>query len=112
MDGFDVGGCVEAEGDAALVGEDDYAQAGLIETGDGLGDAGEDLEAGPRGDVLAFRHFPVEDSVAVEEDGGEVARNGFRGRIGHGVMIATGVPEGAFPQGLEPTIMLIDLCTG
>ncbi len=35
-------------------------------------------------DVVAFRHFLVQDSVAVKEDGGQVARNGW------GAVVVTG----------------------
>ncbi len=46
VDCLDIRGGVEAEGDAALVGDDDYTQACMIEAGDGFGDAGEDMEVG------------------------------------------------------------------
>ena len=65
VDGADGGCVVEAEGDAALVGDDDDAEAGLVEAGDGLGNAGEQVEVRPGGDVAPFRQLLVEDSVAV-----------------------------------------------
>ncbi len=85
VDGVNIGGCVEAERDAALVGDHDDTQSCLIEAGDGLGDAGENVEGGRGRDIVAFGHLLVQDTVAVEEDGGEVARNEA---WSHGVMIA------------------------
>ena len=57
MDGLDIGGCVETESDAALVGEDDDAQAGPIEAGDCIRDAGEDVKVGPRRDIAGLPAF-------------------------------------------------------
>jgi len=71
MDRVHISSGVEAEGDAALVGDDEDAQAGLVEPRDGLGDAGEQIEMLPAGDVLALGHFAVEDAIAVEEDGAD-----------------------------------------
>jgi hypothetical protein len=68
VDFVDILGGVKAEGDAALVGDDENAQAGPIEPRNGLGDAGKQFEVLPVGDVLAFGHLAVEDAVAVEKD--------------------------------------------
>ena len=48
VDRLDIGGGVEAKRDAALVGDHDDAQAGVIEAGNGFGDAGEDVKVRPR----------------------------------------------------------------
>ena len=78
---------VEAEGDAALIGDDEDPESGLIETGDGLRHAGQEFELLPAGDVLAFGHFVVDDAVAIEKDGTEsVARLG-----GFGVVFGCGL---------------------
>jgi hypothetical protein len=60
---------VEAEGDAALVGDDQHAESGLIETGDCFCYAGQQFEMAPVGDVLAFGHLLIDDAVAIEKDG-------------------------------------------
>lgn len=86
---LDVGGGVEPESDAALVGDDHHAQSRAVEQGDGLGYAGQDVKAVPGGYITALRHLLVENSVAVEEDGGEVGGYALAGGVGHGVMIAT-----------------------
>ena len=62
-----------AERDAALVGDDDDSQAGLIELDDGLGNSGKRLEAGPGRDVTAFGELAVEDSVTIDEYGAQGA---------------------------------------
>lgn len=64
-------GGIEAEGDAALVGDDDDAQARAVEASDGLRDAGQWLKLAPGGNVAAFRHLAIEDAVAVQEDGAQ-----------------------------------------
>jgi len=65
-----VGG-VEAEGDAALVGDDDDAQARAVEASDGLRHTGQWLKFAEGGNVAAFGELAVEDSVAVQEDGAQ-----------------------------------------
>ena len=50
---------VEAQSDAALVGDDEDAQAGSIEACDGFRNAGEHFKMLPAGNVLPFRHFAV-----------------------------------------------------
>jgi len=68
MDVIHVGGSVESEGDAALVGDNKDSKTGLIELGNRFWNAREQVEMLPAGDVLAFRHFAVDDAVAVEEN--------------------------------------------
>jgi hypothetical protein len=41
--------------------------------------------------IAALRHLFVQDSVAVQENGGEIAREEFGCGVGHGVMIAMDV---------------------
>lgn len=89
VDGFNVSEGVEAAGDAALIGDNDYAQTGGIEAAQCLGDARDDAELLPLRDVLVFRHLLVQDSVAVEEDCGKIPRDWLAGRIDHVAMIAT-----------------------
>ena len=55
-----VGG-VEAEGDTALVGDDDDAQARAVEASDGLGYTGQWLKFAVGGNVAAFRQLAIED---------------------------------------------------
>lgn len=90
VDGQDVRSRVETKGDAALVGNDDDAEAGAVEASDGLRYAGEQLEIVPGGDVATFRQLAVEDAIAVEEDSqqdtGMIAARG----VSHAAMIATG----------------------
>ena len=88
MDGLDIVNGVEAERDAALVGDHDYTQSRLIEAGNCVRNAGEDAKGGWGRDILAFGHLFVQDSVAVEEDRGQVARNRPGCGGSHGVMIA------------------------
>jgi hypothetical protein len=90
VDGVDVGDGVESASDAALIGDNDHAQAGLIETGDGFGCFWEQKKFIPGCYVFSFRHFFVEDAVAIEKDGVEDASNGAVAGTDHPVMIATG----------------------
>jgi hypothetical protein len=69
VDRFDVGGGVESEGDASLVGDDDDAEAGAVEAGYGLGHPGVEMEFFGRGDVATFGQLSIEHAVAVEEYG-------------------------------------------
>ena len=69
MNGINVLRGIQTESDAALIGHNDYAEAGLVELGDGFRDAGKQIEMLPGSDVLAFRHLAIQDAVAVEEDG-------------------------------------------
>ena len=102
VDFVDGRGGVEAEGYAALVGDDEDTQAGLIEPRDGLGDAGEQFEVLPVGDVLALGHLAVENAVAVEKDGAEDGAKVFAGcAVWDAVLI------GAFWLGLHPAIIAI-----
>ena len=47
MDCLKIGGRVEAECDAALVGDYDYTQSCVIEAGNCLRDSGQDVKVGP-----------------------------------------------------------------
>lgn len=91
-DGLNVCDGVEAEGDAALIGDDDDAEAGAVELCDCLGHAGEQMEFIPRSHVLSFGKLFVEDSVTIEEDRGQRSAAGAVGRGAHAVMITTGLP--------------------
>ena len=88
---------VESQRDAALVGDDDDAQARAVEASDGLRDAGQRLKLAPGGDVAAFRHLAIEDAVAVQEDGAQGAEWKAVCGVGHPVMIAIALsaPSGA-----------------
>ena len=69
MNCFNIGERVEASGDAALVGDHDDADAGLVQEMKSLWHVGENMEVFPTSNVLAFGHLLVQDSVAIEEDG-------------------------------------------
>ena len=102
MDVLDIGSGVEAEGDAALVGDYDDAQAVSIQCGNRFRDAGKQVEVLPCGDVLAFGHFAVDDSVAVEKGSAKyslkVRYDWVIGRIAHPVMITSSqFPESSHP---------------
>lgn len=81
---FDVGRCVVAEGNAALVGDDDDASAGAVERGDGGSGAGQEMEVAPMADVLAFGRLAVDDAVAIEEDAANVEQG-----LGHRLCVVT-----------------------
>ena len=72
MDMIYVGWGVEPEGDAALIGNDEDAQAGLIQLCDGFGNSWEQVKVLPGCDVLSLRHFAVENAIAVQEDGSQI----------------------------------------
>ena len=78
VDLVDGGEGVFAESYAALVGDDEDAEAGCVEAGDGLGDAGQEGEEVEGGDVFALREFAVDDSVTIKEDGAEGGAGGQR----------------------------------
>lgn len=59
---------IQAQGDAALIGNDDDFHARLVQAGDGGSDAREQNELVGRGNVAAFRHLTIDDPVAIEED--------------------------------------------
>ncbi len=79
---------INAESDAALVGDHDDAEPVAVEQGDSFDGAGQELELVPAGDVLAFGHLAVDHAVTVEEDG--VDRAGIKTAKGivHPAMIA------------------------
>jgi len=89
VDRVDIGGGVKTAGDAALVGDDDDPQSSMIQPRDGFGDAGEQAEFVRGSDVTAFRHFLVEDAVAVEEDRVQDAAHSAVTGSDHSIMIAT-----------------------
>ena len=102
VDGFYVCRSVEAEGDAALVGDYEDAQAVSIQCGNRFRDAGKQVEVLPRGDVLALGHFAVDDSVAVKKGSAKyslkVRYDWVIGRIAHPVMITSSqFPESSHP---------------
>lgn len=68
VDGIDVGAGIEPERDTALVGDDNDPETGLIELGNGLCDAREELKFIPAPDVVTFGHFAIDDAIAIEED--------------------------------------------
>jgi hypothetical protein len=77
VDRFHVFRGVKAQGNATLVGDYDYTQTGLIQSGDGFRDAGEQMEVPPVGDVLAFGELSVDYAVAVKKDGLQSSRLGW-----------------------------------
>lgn len=68
VEGFHVRGCVETKSDAALVGDDDNLQSGAIESREGPGYSGQDVEISPGGYVASLRHFLVQNAVTIEEN--------------------------------------------
>ena len=80
---------VQSESDAALVRDDDNAQARAIHAVDGLGNAGQHLKLAPPGDVATLRHLAIENSIAIQKDGAQLAGWNVDCGIGHNVMIAT-----------------------
>lgn len=58
---------VESLGDAALVGDNDDADAGFVEAADCFHYAGENLEFTPSGYVCSLWHLAINDPVAVEK---------------------------------------------
>ena len=110
MDVLDIGSGVEAEGDAALVGDNENTQACLIEPRDGFGHAGEQLEVLPAGDVLAFGQLAVKDAVAVEKGSAQDrAQSVAKLFAGCAVLDAVGccVLIRAFWLGLHPAMIAI-----
>src|ERR1700727_2734457 len=99
---LDICSGVEAEGYAALVGDDEDTQASLIESRDGLGHAGKQFEVMPTGDVLAFGHLAVEDAVAVEKDSAQGGAKLFAG-----CAVLDAVQVRAFWLGLHPAMIAI-----
>lgn len=75
VDGFDFRSGVETARDATLVGDHDGEKPGLIDAAQCLRHAGEHMEVVPASDVLTFLHFLVQNSIAIEEDGSQTARN-------------------------------------
>lgn len=69
VDCFDIRDGVEVEGDAALVGYDEYTQSCLVECCDGLRHSWQYVKVLPAAYVLAFGHLAVDDPVTVQEDG-------------------------------------------
>ena len=47
VDGGDLGGGIKSEGDAALVGDDNYRKVGAVEAQNSLSDSGQDVEIVP-----------------------------------------------------------------
>ena len=89
VDGFHIRGRVKSEGDAALVGDYEDAQALSIQCGNRFRDAGKQVEMLPAGDVLAFGHFAVDHPIAVEKDSLKVRYDWVIRRIAHPVMITS-----------------------
>jgi len=102
MDVLDIGGGIEAEGDAALVGDNENTQTCLIELRDGFRHAGKQLEILPAGDVLVLRQFAVEDAVAVQKDSAQGGAKLFAG-----CTVLDAVQVGAFWLGLHPAMIAI-----
>lgn len=69
VDGGHVGGAVESQGDAALIGDDDDSQSGAVELADRFLHAGQWLKFARRSYVAAFGHFLIQDAVAIKENG-------------------------------------------
>lgn len=63
---------VVAEGDAALVGDDDNPASGMIERGDSAFSPRQDMEIAPAPDVSVFGWLAVDHAVAVEEDAADI----------------------------------------
>jgi len=76
VEAADGGEGVFAQGDAALVGDDQHAEPSEVEAGDGLGNAGQEGEAVEAGDIFALGELAIDDSVAVEKYGAEGGAGG------------------------------------
>jgi len=73
VDAFDIVFGVPASGDAALVGEDDEAVAGVSEAGEGLGGAWDELDLVGVAEVArGHAAFAADDGVVAVEEGGGV----------------------------------------
>lgn len=68
LDGVILGFGKEAAGNAALVGDDEEAEAGGFEFSKGLGDTGIEFDLGGIAAIVDVFH---EGAVAIEEDGGD-----------------------------------------
>jgi hypothetical protein len=86
-----IGGRVEPQRNAALVGDNHDAQARPVEAGDGFRHAGQQVKLVPAGHVAAFRHLFVQHSVAVEEYSIQVTRKGTLGGVLHFAIITIGM---------------------
>jgi len=67
MDRIHIRSRIQPEGHAALVGYDDHPQSRLVQFGDRFWHAGQQMEVLPARHILAFWHFPVDDTVAIQE---------------------------------------------
>lgn len=68
VDGIEIRAGVQAERDAALIGNNEGTHTGLIELCNGLRHTGEELKFIPTGNVVAFREFAVDDTVTIKKD--------------------------------------------
>jgi hypothetical protein len=59
VDGDNIGGGVTAQGDAALVRDDEDTKSCAVEIADGLRYSGQQMKVAPRFHVSAFGHFFV-----------------------------------------------------
>jgi hypothetical protein len=102
VDGVNVRRGIEAEGDAALIRNNEDAKASLIELGDCVGHAGQEFKVVPVGDVLAFWHFAVDDSVAVEKHGAQ-----SRAKFGNFCAVLDSAWQRVFGLDLHPAMITI-----
>lgn len=89
VNGVNIRRRIEPQRNATLVGDDNYSHSCAIETADRLGRARQQMKVGLGSDKSAFRHFFVQNPVAVEEDGSQVAQDGADNGVFHPVMMAT-----------------------
>ena len=102
MNGFDIGGGVESQGNAALVADHNYSHPGLIQPSDRFNHARKQVKLGPAGDITAFRHLFIQHAVAIKENGlhGVVERVAFG--VCHSVMITIPCVRISFSQSAYP----------
>ena len=79
VDSVHVGRRIQAQGNSALVGNHHHSQSGAVETGDSLGHARQEIKLPPRRNEAPFRHLFIQDSVAIKENGTQVAGEDFIG---------------------------------
>lgn len=85
MDAKHVLGLIEAERDAALVGNHEDAQASARKSGNGFNCTGQKMKMLPILDIPAFRQLTVNHSVAVKEY--STYRRSSISAMGHAIMI-------------------------
>lgn len=82
VESVDIGSGIEAKSDATLIGDDENAASGAVESSDSGYDAGEQVEFLPVADVGAFGRLAIEHAVAVEENAANIGERILHWRAG------------------------------